>query len=112
MLVVTGQRRQALDHFVVAFGVDTHSSSDGTASSSDPVLQVCVCSSVPMTAFRMQQRLSFANALQQHPCLQHCRKFCIASKYTPECFVRCSVINLCNVDQVHAEPDSRQAKMS
>ena len=40
MLAVTGQRRQALDHFVVAFGVDTHSSSNGTASSSDPVLQV------------------------------------------------------------------------
>lgn len=43
MLTVTGQRRQALDHFVVAFGVDTNSSSsssNATASSSDPVLQV------------------------------------------------------------------------
>ncbi|KAL0048524.1 hypothetical protein WJX82_005046 [Trebouxia sp. C0006] len=38
-VVKSGQRRQALDHFVVAFGVDTRSSSDGTASSSDPVLQ-------------------------------------------------------------------------
>lgn len=48
MLVVTGERRQALDQFVVAFGVDTHSSSNGAASSPDPVLQVwsvrlCVC---------------------------------------------------------------------
>ncbi|KAA6421892.1 MAG: hypothetical protein FRX49_08211, partial [Trebouxia sp. A1-2] len=38
-VVTSGQRRQALDHFVVGFGVDMHSSSNGTASSSDPVLQ-------------------------------------------------------------------------
>ena len=72
VLVVTGQRRQALDHFVVGFGVDMHSSSNGTASSSDPVLQVCTCASVPMTAFRMQQ----------HPCLHYSRELCIASKLT------------------------------
>ena len=36
----TGQRRQALEAFVAAFGVGTHNSGTNEAISSDPVLQV------------------------------------------------------------------------
>lgn len=38
--LLTGQKRQALEAFVAAFGVNTHNSHADAASGSDPVLQV------------------------------------------------------------------------